>query len=296
LGCGTIPNPGGIDSEIDGKMNQAPPGAASACNPAVLPDCAETVWGGMTFQQDECVGDLDAGIPSPALGFGQCTLSQFSFDASSCATAPVPAYLNVLVDFDGDGDWNDLILCPTIAQCADEWAIRNLPLQLQPGCNVYTTPTFQVGPNMGPAWLRITLSEQPAPSDFPWNGTVSLPAGAFVRGETEDYPIDIVSSPIGVAPTGTAPELRFGPALPNPARDYTTLRYALPAAGTVRIAVYDVAGRLVRELVSGARPAGENGLSWDYRDGDGVRVPAGVYLARLEFGGRALTQQLVRLK
>lgn len=296
LGCGTLPNPGGIDSEIDGKMNQAPAGTPSACNQALMPDCVETVWGGMTFGQDECFGDLDAGVPPPALSFGQCTVNQFSYAAASCATAPQTAYLNLLIDLDQDGDWNDLVLCPTIRTCADEWAVQNAAVQLMPGCNVYLTPPIQVGPNTGPAWMRITLSEQPAPADFPWNGTVSLPGGRFVRGETEDYPVDLVPSLIGVPGTGAAPELRFGPALPNPARDYTTLRYALPAAGVVRIAVYDVAGRQVRELVSEALPAGEHGVSWDYRDGGGVRVPAGVYLARLEFAGRVLTRQLVRLK
>ena len=92
------------------------------------------------------------------------------------------------------------------------------------------------------------------PLDFPWNGSVSAPNSTLERGETEDYPLEIVSSPIDVPPTGAAPGLRFGPALPNPARDYSTLRYALPEAGEVRIAVYDAAGRLVRELGSGAHP------------------------------------------
>jgi flagellar hook capping protein FlgD len=83
---------------------------------------------------------------------------------------------------------------------------------------------------------------------------------------------------------------------PNPARGATMLRFSLPGEAGVRLAIYDVAGRRVRELVSGTRPAGEHAVGWDLRDEGGQAVAAGTYFARLEAGGRTFTEKVVTLK
>lgn len=73
---------------------------------------------------------------------------------------------------------------------------------------------------------------------------------------------------------------------PNPFNPRTTITFELPAAGPVRLAVYDVAGRLVRTLVDESLPPGSHEAAWDGRDGAGHDVGSGSYLTRLEFGGR----------
>ncbi len=95
---------------------------------------------------------------------------------------------------------------------------------------------------------------------------------------------------------GAAVELPQPPALaawaePNPFAGSTTLRFRLASGGRVRLAVYDLAGREVAKLLDEARPAGEHAVP--FRDG---RLPSGVYLVRLESGGRALTTKCVRLR
>ncbi len=101
--------------------------------------------------------------------------------------------------------------------------------------------------------------------------------------------------PTGV-PVPTPPSITFAPAFPNPARGSTTLRFVLPREAQVHVAIYDVAGRRVRELASGARPAGEQTLAWDMRDEAGREVSSGIYFARLEADRQALTQKLVKVK
>jgi len=69
-------------------------------------------------------------------------------------------------------------------------------------------------------------------------------------------------------------------AWPNPIRSGgTTFMLDLPrdVRGTVK--VFDVAGRLVRELSDGTLSAGQNRLSWDGRDGGGQAVASGLYCA-----------------
>jgi flagellar hook assembly protein FlgD len=50
----------------------------------------------------------------------------------------------------------------------------------------------------------------------------------------------------------------------------------------VRLDIFDVAGRLVRQLVGGELPPGDHEAAWDGRDGRGARLASGIYLVRLE--------------
>lgn len=100
-------------------------------------------------------------------------------------------------------------------------------------------------------------------------------------------------------PTGvhdTTPSFTFASPSPNPANATATLRFDLPRETSVRLNIYDVAGRRVRELTSGVRPAGETAITWDLRDGEGHAVASGLYFARLEVQGRAVTRKIMTVK
>lgn len=85
-------------------------------------------------------------------------------------------------------------------------------------------------------------------------------------------------------------------ASPNPFNPRTTLRFDLPQSGTARLAVYDLAGRLVRTLVDGSLPQGANEIAWDGRDAAGRPVGTDAYVARLEAGGVVATTRLALLR
>ena len=87
------------------------------------------------------------------------------------------------------------------------------------------------------------------------------------------------------------------PCYPNPFNPATTIRYDLPESAAVSLNVYDVAGKLVRRLVSSpAVEAGRHEVLWRGRDEAGQAVPAGVYLYRLETGGFEETRRMVLIK
>jgi|GEM_PF-342262 len=90
--------------------------------------------------------------------------------------------------------------------------------------------------------------------------------------------------------------LRLDPARPNPFRDATNLRFALPAAGTVRLDLIDVTGREVRRLADGTMAAGVHTVAWDGRDAAGHRVSAGIYWARLKATGREITRKVTIMR
>ncbi len=96
--------------------------------------------------------------------------------------------------------------------------------------------------------------------------------------------------------SGATPEIAFAHPRPNPARGPLTLRFTLPREAPVRLTIYDTTGRRVRELASGARPAGEHAIEWDLRGERGHAVDAGIYFVRLDVDGRSLTRKVATLR
>src|SRR6185369_16112537 len=51
-------------------------------------------------------------------------------------------------------------------------------------------------------------------------------------------------------------------AAPNPGIDGTTIQFALPSEGHVRLTIHDAGGRVVATLVDATLPAGHHSASW----------------------------------
>ena len=100
---------------------------------------------------------------------------------------------------------------------------------------------------------------------------------------------------VSVPPAQVPVALTLVRATPNPTRGAFTLRFALPRPARVDLAIFDLSGRRVRDLVAGSLSPGEHEMTWDRRADDGRSAGAGLYLARLEVDGRASTAKLVAL-
>jgi hypothetical protein len=75
-----------------------------------------------------------------------------------------------------------------------------------------------------------------------------------------------------------------------------TVRLRVPQAGasaTADLAVFDVAGRRVATLASGAHLAETTSLAWDGRGADGRSLASGAYFLRLTAGGTAATERVL---
>jgi hypothetical protein len=94
-----------------------------------------------------------------------------------------------------------------------------------------------------------------------------------------------------VAPIMYSGDPELGYAYPNPFNPVTHLSYFIPESQHVRLAVYDVAGRLVDVLVDGVKDAGEHTLEWDASG-----VASGVYFGRMTAGEFTQVRRLTVLK
>ena len=83
---------------------------------------------------------------------------------------------------------------------------------------------------------------------------------------------------------------------PNPMHGQTEFRFSLPADSNAELALYDVRGRLVRDLHHGWTSAESTVAVWDGTDDNGNQVATGMYVARLTYPGREVTQRVTVIR
>jgi len=152
---------------------------------------------------------------------------------------------------------------------------------------------------------ELTVDGPGALSDFmgestlgEWTLFVSDAQGAAFFGTLNEWCVHV----LGGAQTGVDDEL--GTPLtyvlrgvsPNPFNPVTRVCYASPSESRVHLAVYNVAGRLVRTLFDGEVDPGYHSVVWDGRDNNGVEVGSGVYFCRMEAEGFDDSTKMVLLK
>ena len=84
---------------------------------------------------------------------------------------------------------------------------------------------------------------------------------------------------------------------PNPFNPTTRISYRLPATAVVKLGIFDLRGRAVRVLETGAaHTEGLHSIRWDGHDDSGQPLPSGVYYCRLEAAGQTLSQKMLLVK
>jgi hypothetical protein len=88
----------------------------------------------------------------------------------------------------------------------------------------------------------------------------------------------------------------FTGAKPNPFRGATELHFTLERSTASRLLIYNVAGRLVRRLLTGELPPGAHQIKWDGTSEGGDPLPTGVYFLRFEARDLFETRKLVLVR
>jgi hypothetical protein len=162
----------------------------------------------------------------------------------------------------------------------------------------------------------IYLIRAEADGDTLWTGTYgdSLREWGFEVEQTPDGGFIIAGSAMSYPPpagdnlyllkTRPDPAGVYGPAVrngnhitvtayPSPSAAGVAIEYSLPAGAPARIAVFDLRGRLVRELLPSETEAGWNTTQWDARDHAGNRVAPGIYFLKITAPGGSAVQKMV---
>ncbi|NUN07588.1 MAG: T9SS type A sorting domain-containing protein [Ignavibacteriaceae bacterium] len=97
--------------------------------------------------------------------------------------------------------------------------------------------------------------------------------------------------PVGVKGEEILKDYRLMQNFPNPFNPSTSIRYFIPAAGHVNLAVFDVMGREKRVLVNEAKQAGWYEVKLEAGD-----LPSGLYFYRITSGEYSETKKLMLVK
>ena len=143
-----------------------------------------------------------------------------------------------------------------------------------------------------------------------FNTNISNPSVVFMVDSiyAEDFtsnPLTIVADDFGqftgdmvsLDSDGTMPSnFALRPNYPNPFNPSTIISYDIPLTSDVTIDVYDMRGRMIKNLVSKTQSAGHHFVEWHGSDHFGNHVGAGVYIYQLRAGNKTLSQKMILMK
>lgn len=129
--------------------------------------------------------------------------------------------------------------------------------------------------------------------------------GAIANGDSLNLKAYLISEMVnfflGISPvTGMGENIPYtlnhGLNYPNPFIESTTIEYVLKEANPVRIAVYDLKGRVVKLVTEGEQKAGKHRVIWDATDNNGRRVATGCYFYRITAGRTTVCKKMILTK
>ena len=110
------------------------------------------------------------------------------------------------------------------------------------------------------------------------------------RGNTTWHgPVDVV---VPVVPE----RYKIGPCYPNPFNPETTIQYTVNKTAQISIRVYDIQGRIVKELLNEKKDSGVYELQWDGTDAFQNPVASGTYFVRMSGKNFAASYKVLLLK
>jgi len=153
------------------------------------------------------------------------------------------------------------------------------------------------------------------PHDYSWIDSTVVAVNTYyyrlaevnsVGDRTYYGPVSVVVSFYGVAGAPVTSDRAFSLQLkqnyPNPFDKTTVISYQAAVDGPVKLAVYNIAGQLVRDLTPPPlqrhleREAREGSVTWDGKDENGWAIPNGIYIYCLESGDFKVARKMIILK
>jgi enterochelin esterase family protein len=91
-------------------------------------------------------------------------------------------------------------------------------------------------------------------------------------------------------------QFSLSPNYPNPFNSGTTIHYELYRSAEIKLAVYDIQGRLIRLLGQGPENPGNHFLRWDGKNDNQQPIASGIYLLVIDVGNSRLSRKMVLLQ
>ncbi|MBN2416353.1 M6 family metalloprotease domain-containing protein [bacterium] len=172
----------------------------------------------------------------------------------------------------------------------DKGAGQGLPqflYRLQIATNTLSTLFHDVSPDVG--FDPLNIAQDLFVSNSLVNGKVLVGGIMSYRDDNRLFAYDISGAITHIADNEPVPAVnRYSlfPNYPNPFNPATNITFSIPAASRVRLNIYNVKGQEICRLLNDDMSAGVHTVAWDGRNGQGIQVPSGVYLYKMEIEGK----------
>ena len=142
-------------------------------------------------------------------------------------------------------------------------------------------------------------------SDNIQNPAVMIMFGSTSTGDINAGPIFSVNSGFGQfigtnleADTKMSLPLEFTlhPNYPNPFNPFTIISYDLANEANVHLEIYDLMGRMIKNIVNETQHAGRHFAMWNATDRFGIPVSAGIYIYSLQADNHVFNRKMILIK
>jgi hypothetical protein len=122
------------------------------------------------------------------------------------------------------------------------------------------------------------------------NHEIFVNSGIFSIEDNSQVNLEPIDEP---EPESLPERFELGGCVPNPFNPKTTISYNVPQnGGMVSVIIYDISGKMVRQLVHQFKTAGSYDVSWNGKNNIGRKMPTGVYFCRMVAPGYAQSMKL----
>jgi len=83
---------------------------------------------------------------------------------------------------------------------------------------------------------------------------------------------------------------------PNPFNPSTTIAFSIPNQAATKLTVYNLKGQKVKEILSSDLAKGHHKVVWDGKDSNNRSVSSGIYLIKLDSGGKTSLRKAMLMK
>ena len=91
-------------------------------------------------------------------------------------------------------------------------------------------------------------------------------------------------------------KLNFKHAYPNPFNNSISISFEIPNSSNVKLTIFDMMGRNVRQMNLGTLNDGSHKVLWDGKNNLGNELHSGIYMAVLDVGGKINIQKISLIK
>ncbi len=154
------------------------------------------------------------------------------------------------------------------------------------------------------AAIYYTVNEtDPTPQSYLYSDPILIDATTVIKARAYKdgcFP-SVVSTAVYTFNTPVNDNITFPAALscianPNPFNPSTTITFNLPKAAKAALDIYNLKGQKICTLANDNFSKGEHSFRWNGKTDDGIAVPSGMYLYKLQGTGFEITHKLTLMK